>query len=420
MKQRKILSILLSISMTVALIAGCTSKTEEMAAITEITEKATSTEAVQTTVAVTTAVIETTEESAEIASADETTDLSIKNAKNFDIEYMADHVKLVTDSDGRKLLLVPEGIDAPSGYADAVQISTPISDAYYTSTTHVGYLGSLEEESLYDSIAAVATPESDWTTPEVLERFTNGQITHIGQEQWSGGDIEAVTTLSPQIVFSGGGDESGVALRAMLDEVNINYAVVTEWTEENNMASLEWIKFFAAFFNLDEEADAVYEAKLAKLDDLYAAAAGIPEEDRPVVAYGLVYDGIVYTQSGDSTLAQEIEKAGAIYALSDLEGGGSVQLGMEEFLDKCRDADILIYGSLPQYCQDKTILLETEPLFSEFKAFQNDQVYIFDQGYYMNSAKIVEKFEDIVAIFHPESMPGHEFIMYQKLPDVGI
>lgn len=342
--------------------------------------------------------------------------LSIKNAQNFNIEYMADGVKLVTDSDGRELLLVPEGVEAPSGYESAVQIATPIKSAMYTSTTHVGYIGALEEASLYDSIAAVCTPESDWTLPEVLERFKSGQITYIAQDHWTAGDIEEVVSVNPQIVFSGGGDESGVALRALLDEVGIDYAVVTEWTESSNAATLEWIKFFAAFFNLDKEADAIYEEKLARMEELYAMTSGIAEADRPTVAYGLVYDGIVYTQAGNSTLAQEIEKAGGVYALKDLEGDGSVQLGMEEFLDKCKDADILLYGSLPQYMPDADFLLETEPLFSEFKAFQNNQVYIFDQGYYMNSAKVVEKFEDLVAICQPDLIANHSFSMYQLLP----
>ena len=341
----------------------------------------------------------------------------IKNAQNFDIEYLENNVKLVTDSDGRKLLLVPKEGEVPTGYEDAVLVRTPVSHAMYTSTTHIGYLDSLEEESLYDTIAAVTTQEADWTLPQVKERFANGQITYVAQDHWNAGDIEEIIQVDPEIVFSGGGDESGVKLRALLDESKIDYAVVTDWTEKDNAAILEWIKFFGAFFNLDEKADRIYEKKLARMEELYNKTADIPEKDRPVVAYCLIYDGIVYTQAGNSAFAREMEKAGGVYALKDLEGEGSVQIGMEEFFDKCKDADVLIYGSLPQYLADKAALLETEPLFSECKAFQNDRVYIFDQGYYMNSARVAEKFEDVVAMFHPDLLPGHQFTMYQKLPD---
>ena len=141
--------------------------------------------------------------------------------------------------------------------------------------------------------------------------------------------------------------------------------------------------------------------------------ASIPEADRPVVAFGMVFDGIVYTQSSSSSIAKQLDRAGAVYALQDLEGDGVVQLGMEEFLDKCRDADILIYDSLPMYMQGT--LLDENPLFAEFKAYQNQRVYTMDNGYYMNSAKVVEKFEDLLAMCHPDLAEGHVFTVYQPL-----
>lgn len=402
MKKSKVFTLFLTLALTASVLAGCGQRngsgSEEKSAQDNGTTQ--ESDAVQ---------------GSDASQAEAPENLSIKNAEYFDIEYMAGNVKLVTDSDGRKLLLVPEGVEAPAGYEDAVQVTTPISNVMYTSTVQVGCLGGLEEESLYDSISAVCTPEEDWTVPQVLERFQNGQITYIAHDQSNVGDMEEITALDPQFVFVSGGQETGVKLASMLDEVGIDYAVDSSWMETENAASLEWIKFYAAFFNLDEKADKIYEEKLARLEELYEKAAAIPEEERPTMAYGLVYDGVVYTQAGNSTFAKQMEKAGAVYALKDLEGEGSVQIGMEEFLDKCKDADILIYGSLPQYCADKEALLAAEPLFAEFKAFQNDQIYIFDKGYYMNSDKVVEKFEDAVAIYHPDLIPEHTLTMYQKL-----
>ena len=127
----------------------------------------------------------------------------------------------------------------------------------------------------------------------------------------------------------------------------------------------------------------------------------------------MVFSGIVYTQAGDSTIAKQLERAGAVYALADLEGEGSVQISMEEFLDKCKDADVLIYDSLPQYMMGT--LLDEDPLFAEFKAYQVGRVFTMDNDYYMKSAQVVEKFEDIVAICHPELEPEHNFTVYQPL-----
>jgi len=341
--------------------------------------------------------------------------LGIKYAQNFSIDYLGNGVKLVTDSDKNKLLLVPKGVTAPSGYNDAVLIETPIANALYTSTTYVGLLGALENDSVYDSVTAVCSPIEDWTTPQILARFRNGTTHFINHSQMAVGDIEEIVKTGTSFAFTGGNDDSDMRLRSLMDEVNIKHTTLLEWMEDGNPAYLEWIKFFAAFFNLDEEADRIFESKLARLDELYEKAAKV--SNKPTVVYGMIWGGTVYTQAGDSTLAQQFEKAGGTYAIKSLEGSGSITITMEEFLKHCRDTDIIIYGSLPQYCPDKAFLLETEPLMAEFRAFKNNNIYIFDQGYYMNSAKVVEKFEDMVSIFHPELFPGRQLVMYMKLPN---
>lgn len=337
----------------------------------------------------------------------------IKNASNFDIQYLADGVKLLTDSAGRELLLTPEGTAVPTGYEDAVKVSTPIKRAMFTSTTHVGFLESLEDAGLYGSIAALTTEESQWSNQAVLDGFASGQITYVAQDTWTAGDLEAVITAAPDLVFLDTSREEGMALAGMLDQVGIPYVAASEWSESGSEAYLEWMKFFAAFYNLDEKADSLYNAGLSRLEDLYTQMASIPENERPVVAFGMVFGGVVYTQAGNSTIAKQLERAGAVYALKDLEGEGAVQIGMEEFLDKCKDADVLIYDSLPQYMMGT--LLDEDPLFAEFKAYQNGRVFTMDNGYYMKSAQVVEKFEDIVAICHPELEENHQFTIYQPL-----
>jgi len=340
-------------------------------------------------------------------------ELGIKYAQNFNIDYLGNGVKIVTDSDRNKLLLVPRGVTVPSGYNDAVLIETPIVSALYTSTTYVGFLGALESDSVYNSVAAVCTPEEEWTTPQILARFRDRTTRYINHGLTAVGDIEEIVKTGAGFAFTGGNDDTEMRLRSLLNEVNIKHATLLEWTEEGNAAYLEWIKFFAAFFNLDEEADRIFEGKLARLDELYEKAANV--SNKPTVAYGVIWSGSVFTQAGDSALALQIERAGGIYALKNLEGSGNVTITMEEFLKQCRDSDIIIYGSSPQYCPDKTFLLETEPLMAEFRAFKNDSIYIYDLGYYMNNAKVVEKFEDMVSILHPELFPERELVMYKKL-----
>lgn len=357
---------------------------------------------------------EETKESGDLQVSDlPVTGLGIRRAQNFDIQYLADNVKLLTDSTGRELLLVPEGGAAPAEYKDALRVTTPIKRVMFTSAAHVSFLSALEEDSLYDSVAAVTTEESQWSIPQILERFASGQITYIAEDAWVAGDVESLVTAAPDLVFADVSDEGGAALCALLDGLGIPYAAAAADRDTGPEAYLEWLKFFGAFYGLDQKANELYEEKIDQLEGLYRKAASIPENERPVVAVGMVSDGIVYTQGGSSAIARQLERAGAVYALEDLEGDGQVQLGMEEFLEKCGDADILIYDAPPSYMQGT--LLDEDPLFAQCRAYQNQRVYTLDNGCYMNSAKAVEKFEDLLAICHPELEEGHEFTIYQPL-----
>jgi iron complex transport system substrate-binding protein len=346
---------------------------------------------------------------------------AIQYAKNFAITYLPDQVKLLTDSDGNQRLLVPRGREVPPGYAGLQVIPTPISHVLYTATPQVGFIDALSkalgEDSLFASISAVMNPPEEWVIPQIADGLAKGTIEYIPQDHRTGVNIESVVSLSPELVFTGGLEESQVLLRAMLDEADIPYVTVTNWTEPDNDAGLEWIKFFAAFYNLDELADEVFEAKLARIEALSNITADIPDPERPTVAFAMVYEGIVYTQGGQSTTAQELYRAGGLYAFRDIPGKAGIRLGMEEFINRAQDADVLIYTSLPAYCPDKKTLLDIDPLLGELKAFKEDRVFILDKGYYMNSAGADEKFLDTVFMLHPELMSGYTLKNYVRLPD---
>ena len=310
---------------------------------------------------------------------------------------------------------MPEGGKAPAEFKDALRVTTPIKRAMFTSAAHVSFLGALEEDSLYSSIAAVTTEESRWSTPQVLDRFASGQTAYIAEESWMAGEVEGIAVAAPELVFVDMFSEGGAALCTILDGLGIPYVAAAADRDTGSEAYLEWLKFFGAFYNLDQKANDLYEEKTEYLAGLYRKAASIPESERPVVAVGMVSGGMVYAQGGSSTIAQQLEGAGAVYALKDLEGDGPVQLAMEEFLDQCRDADILIYDDLP--ANMRGTLLDQDPLFAECRAYQDQRVYTLDNSCYMDSAKVVEKFEDLLAICHPALEADRVLTFFQPLPN---
>ena len=337
--------------------------------------------------------------------------LRVLSAQDFDIQYLADGVKLVTDSAGRELLLTPRGAAAPAGHDGAVKISTPIRRAMFTSEVYVSFLEALGEPGPYDSIAALTLEAERWTSQAVADRFASGQIACIAPETWLAGDGEALAAAELDLVFLDLSQEEDAALAQLLDQAGIPYASAFRRPQGDTDAYLEWLKFFGAFYDLDQRACGLWEETLARLDALYGQLK--PSGKRPVAAVCTVSGGTVYTPAGGSAIARELVRAGAVYALADQEGSGAVQMGMEEFLERCKDADLLLYSALPQDMAGS--LLEEDPLFAECKAYQNGRVFTLDSGYYMRSAQVVERFEDLAAMCWPEREEDHVFTMYQPL-----
>jgi iron complex transport system substrate-binding protein len=343
---------------------------------------------------------------------------SITHAKLFNIVWLEKGVKLVKDGYGRETLLVPGDGEILKEYGSIPVIRTPVEKGFFMSTTYVSLLEALENEALFDTVGAVITPVGDWTTPGIIERINSGKILYI---PWDGmgkaGDIEGVARLKPDVIFSGPDNQGSVIAYAESGAIDFPYVVVSEYLEETGEAMLEWIKFFAAFYNLDAEADAVYAQKLARMTELREKAAALPQEKRPVVATGNQWMGIVYMSGAESRGALELAAAGGVNAFANIPGKGSMQVNLEEFVRNGKDADILLYTSMILYTPDKQALLVESPLFAEFKAFQNDRVYVLSKGYFMDSAKADVKFEDLMAILHPDLFPGRELTFYVKLPD---
>lgn len=386
MKRKNILALLLSAALLVSLLAGCdspdSSAAEDESGITEPAEPVPTTK--------------------------------IDHAIAFSIEYLRKNVKLVIDSWGRELLLVPRGTAAPAGYENTLRVFTPVRRVMFTSPASVGFLKDLEDYGVYSSIAALTWDGPPYTVPALDEGFAGEQIIYISPESWAEGDIEAIIAAKPDIVFLGSTSEDA-ALAVLLEEAGIPYAAAAAESVSTPLelpvseTYLEWVKFFGAFYNLDEEAGDVYEALLKDLEQLYTETSSIPEARKPTAAVVSGYDGTVTVPAGNADIAYLLKKAGAVYVLADEAGGGSVQLEMEEFAERCREADILICTSQP------SADFLTDPLLAECKAFQGNRVFTADSGYQMKKTRVADELEDLIAICHPELREGYELAMYRSL-----
>jgi len=334
--------------------------------------------------------------------------IEIKYAKGFKIEYLPDGCKKVTDGEGQEFILIPRGKKV-SGYEEYTRIEIPVRRVVALSATEVCLLRPL---GVLDSVIGVTTKKERWHIEEIRKGMEEGRIKLVGSGM-GGPDFERILALKPDVVFTYTGYPAATKTFEKLKEMGIPVAVDNEWLENHPLGRLEWIKFLAAFYDRDNEAQEFFERVERRVKEI---ASEVSLEERPNVLWGSIWKGKCYVPRGDSYVARMISLAGGNYLFSGFEGTGSANVTLEEFYARGKNADIFIYSSWPPYVSSVKDILKEGPILAELKVVKEGKVWCFQPWYWQSLDKTDEIIEDLAAIFHPELYPEHELGYFIKLP----
>jgi iron complex transport system substrate-binding protein len=204
-----------------------------------------------------------------------------------------------------------------------------------------------------------------------------------------------------------------------LREAGLPVVINAEWSEQEPLAMAEWIKFIALFFNREAEAEAIFNNIAEEYIRLKGRAAVV--QDRPTVLTGAPFQGTWWMAGGRSFFARLLEDAGAVYLWNDNDDTGAIPLSFEAVYARAAYADFWINTG---YWEHRVEALEEDPRFAEFRAYRagtmynnNNRVNGYGGNDFWESGRANPHLvlADLVAIFHPELLPGHEFVYYRKL-----
>lgn len=343
---------------------------------------------------------------------------SIRYAQGFTIDYHEGY-KLVTILSPWKdakttyqYLLVQRGAAVPTDYESVPRIEIPARSVITMSTTHLAYLSQLDLlDSLvgYNSFAHV-------NMPGVLQRIVEGKIQEVG-----GGanvNIERIMELAPELIMTyslGSPDDEYFKLR----EAHLNVVLNAEYLEPTPLGRAEWIKFVAAFFNKEQQAQQIFEAITADYTALVAKTKTLAM--RPTVFLNAPYQGAWWMPGGKSYMAMLLQDAGASYLWTDIDSQGSLMLDMEAVYARAAEAEIWLHPGQWERLADGRAQDER---LTQFRAFQEGKVYnntarvnvqggndFWESG--LTRPDII--LADLIKIFHPELLPEHELVYYKKL-----
>ncbi|PKM48047.1 MAG: ABC transporter substrate-binding protein [Firmicutes bacterium HGW-Firmicutes-8] len=339
-------------------------------------------------------------------------ELPVYYSKNFRIRYLDNGCKLVTDGENYKILLVPRGETAPEGIVANKKISIPPKNVMAASSTFVGQMAKL---NVLDSLKAVTTSKNTWFIPKVKELVSQGKIKYVGGDNMEPPDYELVKAISPDLVFVYTGTTGQQYVMKKFSELGIPFAVENESQESDYLGRLEWIKFIAAFYDKELEAEKILNDAVKNINTVTAKVAGLP---KPKVAWGLSWAGKVYVAKYDSYVGKWINSCGGDYVFKNFKVGTDTQVSAENFYALAKDADVFIFSSTTNYMKSPTInqIIKENPLFANIKAVKNGNVWAYAPDWWQTIPDADVFVKDIAAVFHPGAFSGYKPVKLVKLP----
>jgi len=295
-------------------------------------------------------------------------------------------------------------------------VAVPLRRAATLTTTNIRHL---EDLGVLDALVGVGAGRYI-CSPVVRQRLADGRIRDLGDDMHL--DLEALVALRPELLFTyvvGGSSDGGLA---KLAEARLPAAIEGSYMEESPLGRAEWIKFTAAFFGKEAAADSIFSAIDSSYRALAALAAGVA---RKSVVVGAPFGGAWWVPGGRSYVARLLADAGADYAWAEDTTRGSLNLDLEAVLAKAGRAEIWLNAG---DWKDLSDARERDDRYALFRAFRegnvwsNDRIRCADGGrdfFETGAARPDWVLADLIAIVHPELLPGHAMRWYLRLPQAN-
>lgn len=346
----------------------------------------------------------------------------IRRATGFTLEYHK-HYKVLTvltpwpgARERFRYVLVHCGTPQPSGFDDAQRIEVPIATIAVLSPTHLPHLERLGE---LDRLVGISDRDLVYSA-RVRARIADASVKVVGRG--ANLNVESLLALAPDLVTAVGHDQPQYNAHPVLQRAGIHVAINSEYIEATPLGRAEWLKFTAAFFNKEADAEQVFD-DLARRYEAYAAKARqIPVQHRPTVFGGTLFRDTWHVPGGESFVAQLIEDAGGVYLWAEDTHRAAVPLNFEMVLDRAAHAAYWFIGRSEWFTQAE-MLAENER-YASFKAFRSGNVYNSNARVNRQGANdfwetaILEPhmlLADLIKILHPDLLPDHQLRYYRRL-----
>lgn len=304
--------------------------------------------------------------------------------------------------------LVPRGAEAKDIPAEYTVIETPIRSVICMTSLQLSNFIKLGE---LEKVVGI-TSTRHLFNKEMNDRLKEGKTHKIGIE--GNFDNEVIMSVNPDLIlispFKRGGYDA-------LKEVGIPLMPHLGYKEMAPLGQAEWIKFVGLLLGKEDEANEQFAAIKKRYNELKELTGHVAK--RPMVFSGELRGGNWYAVGGRSFLAQLFKDAGADYFLKDDERSGGVTLDFETVYSQAAGADYWRIVNSYQGTFSYSTLKEEDARYTDFKAYKDKGVIycnMREKPFYESMPTEPEVvLADLIKVFHPLLLPGHQPGYYELL-----
>ena len=336
--------------------------------------------------------------------------LELQYADQFAVDYYEGGYALITIAGGERFLLVPEDKEAPEGLdADISVIQKPVQNIYLVATSAMDLFCALDG---LDSISLSGTNADGWYIDKAKKAMEDGDIAFAGK--YSAPDYELILSKNCDLAIESTMIYHQPEVQEKLEKFGIPVLVEHSSYESHPLGRTEWIKLYGVLLGKEDQAQKLFQEQVDKLKSVEDS-----ENTGKTVAFFYINSmGAANVRKSNDYVSKMIELAGGEYIFHDPAEDdnalSTMNMQMEEFYAKAKDADYIIYNSTIDGELDSIDeLLAKSSLLADFKAVKDGNVWCTGKNLFQETMGLATMIEDIHTMLTSDD-PKLDSLTYMK------
>ncbi len=310
-------------------------------------------------------------------------------------------------------VFIPRGDGkTPAGF-EGVALPARITRVACMSSSHIAFMEALGAADAVRAVSGIRYITND----TIRARGARGEVRDVGYE--GNIDYELLLTLRPDVVLMY--SVAGEKLPAIdkMKELGVPVVMIGEYLEPTPLGKAEWAVVFGEMFGCRERGEAIFEAVRRDYEAAQALAAGVTE--RPGVMLNAPWKDTWFVPGDRSYMVALIRDAGGRYVCEGVDSEQSRAIGAEQSFVYASGADFWLSpndaGSMADLLRANPGL-RTIPPVVKGRVWNNTLRSTPGGGSdFWESGTVYPNLvlRDMIAILHPELLPGHRFTYFRRL-----